>query len=118
MNDIKQKIRKIRNRKKHYNYTNVPLLPTVYEGNELITDMPPLTNLNPPTPDLSLLYTPYNNGILNDNYLSNDPSKEGELTKKKEDLTTEKDSKKENIFQKTYRYFFPVKEGATSGPPP
>ena len=120
MNDIKQKIIKIRNRKKHgnYNYTNVPLLPTVYEGNELITDMPPLTNLNPPTPDLSLLYTPYNNGILNDNSLSNDLSKEGELTKKKQDLTTEKDSKKENIFQRTYRYFFPVKEGATSGPPP
>jgi hypothetical protein len=120
MNDIKQKIRKIRNRKKHgnYNYTNVPLLPTVYEDNELITYMPPLTKLNHPTPDLSLLYTPYNNGILNDNSLSKDLSKEGELTKKKEDLTTEKDSKKENIFQKTYRYFFPVKEGATSGPPP
>ena len=99
MNDvekIKQKIIKIRNRKKqnNYNYTNVPVLPTVYEEDDkLITDMPPLTNLNPPTPDLSTLYTPYNNGILNDNSLSK--NKTEDLPNKKGDLT-EKDSKKDN----------------------
>ena len=120
MNDIdkvKQKLIKIRNRKKpKYNYTNVSLLPTVYENNtdKLITDLTPLTDLHHVTPELSELYNPYNNGIFDNNKLSKE--KEELLREREREKTKEKSSYLS--LSSIYRYFFPVKEGATSSAPP
>ena len=123
MNDIdkvKQKLIKIRQRKKqkqNYNYTNVSILPTVYNDNDepLITDLQPLTNLNHTTPELSGFYNPYNNGIYDNNVVSvvdNKPLlKDKPLDKDKTNIIT-------SYLSSTYRYFFPVKEGATDSSPP
>ena len=124
MNDIdkvKQKLIKIRQRKKqkqNYNYTNVSILPTVYndENNDtLITDLQPLTNLNHTTPELSGFYNPYNNGIYDNNVVS---VVDKPLNKPSDKLLATNNGTITSYLSSTYRYFFPVKEGATDSSPP
>ena len=108
---VKQKIIKIRNRKKqkqNYNYKNVPVLTSIYSESE------PDSRFIPPPPELSMLYNPYNNGIFDNGLLSEE--KAGEKEKAGEVIQNQ--NKIQNVFLSIYRYFFPVKEGATDSSPP
>ena len=124
---VKQKIIKIRNRKRqkqNYNYKNVPVLPTIYES-ELDSKLD-----IPPPPELSMLYNPYNNGIFDNGIFDNGllSEKKEKIGEKAEPGEREKAGEKEkekpiqnkiqNVFLSIYRYFIPVKEGATDSSPP
>ena len=129
---VKQKIIKIRNRKRqkqNYNYKNVPVLPSIYES-ELDSKLD-----IPPPPELSMLYNPYNNGIFDNGLLSEKKEKIGEKAEPGErEKAGEKELKEgererelkeksiqnkiQNVFSSIYRYFLPVKEGATDSSPP
>lgn len=111
LENIQQKILKIRNRNKQKNnYTNIKLLPTIYDednNNNNIdcsgSSILPL-QVNPiPPPDLITLY---NNG--EDKIKKNKEIKEIKETVK--NTTTD-------YLLSTYHYFFPVKEGATGSDP-
>jgi len=125
---VKQKIIKIRNRKRqkqNYNYKNVSVLPTIYSS-ELDSELD--SRFIPPPPELSALYNPYNNGIFDNGlYNANNSEKKDSETKAEEkekigeNKIEEKEKPNQNIFKylySVYRYFIPVKEGATDSSPP
>jgi hypothetical protein len=117
---IQQKMLKIRNRKKQKNnYTNIPLLPTIYDQ-EPYTDIidkdhssiHPNLQIKPiPPPELISLYTPYTDKGKEEN---RDTDKDKE---KKENREKDKEKKKEYLLS-IYKYWFPTKEGATGAPEP
>lgn len=117
---IQQKMLKIRNRKKQKNnYTNIPLLPTIYDQ-EPYTDIidkdhssiHPNLQIKPiPPPELISLYTPYIDKGKEEN---RDKDKE---KKENRDKDKDKEKKKEYLLS-IYKYWFPTKEGATSAPEP
>lgn len=108
--NIQQKIMKIRNRNKQKkNYTNIKLLPTIYDEENIDCSGSPILQLQVkpiPPPDLITLY---NNG---EDKIKKKSSETKDIKETKNTTTTT------DYLISTYHYFFPVKEGATSAPEP
>jgi len=117
-----------KNRKKkdnnYYNYTNIAVLPTIYDDipteNADISFVSLQSSSIHPPPALTYLSNPpaYNNGLFHNNiFVGDNTSSEKTQTQTQmqtKDITKDKKNTFIYYLSSTYNYFFPLKEGATS----
>jgi len=112
-----------KNRKKkdnnYYNYTNIAVLPTIYDDDVTTNIDISFTSLQlspPHPPELSYLSNPpaYNNDLFHNNIFVGDKSEKTQTKDIMKDITNDKKNTFIYYLSSTYNYFFPLKEGATS----